>query len=100
MTEYQSGIGSLQWLAGQSRPDIAAATSLAQESSPTVKNLIEINKILRETRKSTDFALEFRPIDFRNACAVVFTDASRRGRTRRTTSARPASWCSWPSAAF
>ena len=90
MTEYQSGIGSLQWLVGQSRPDIAAATNLAQGSSPTVKNLVEINRILRETRKSADFALEFRPVDTpASSCSPT-----RHGRTRRTTSARPASWCS------
>eukprot|EP00969_Alexandrium_andersonii_P232823 10279265-Alexandrium_andersonii.AAC.1 len=34
VTEYRSGIGSLQWVAGVSRPDVAADTSLLQRPIP------------------------------------------------------------------
>eukprot|EP00971_Amphidinium_carterae_P333108 6467635-Amphidinium_carterae.2 len=35
LTEFRSATGVLQWLAGSTRPDLAAPTSLLQSSSPT-----------------------------------------------------------------
>lgn len=32
VTDYRSGIGSLQWVAGMTRPDVAAHVSLLQDS--------------------------------------------------------------------
>ena len=69
-------MGSLQWLVGQTRPDLAASTSLSQGPSPTIQTLLDINGILREAKRTPEFCLTLRPIDFRNACFLAFGDAS------------------------
>ena len=76
VTELKSAIGSLQWLVGQTRPDLAAGTSLGQGPNPCVGTLMAMNQMLREAIKASDFALRFRPIDFRRACIVVYSDSS------------------------
>ena len=45
-TEFRPNIGSLQWLAGNSRPDLSAATSLLQDGNPQVRNLVDAQKLL------------------------------------------------------
>ena len=35
MSDFRSAVGSLQWLSGQTRPDLAAASSLCQKGSKT-----------------------------------------------------------------
>lgn len=44
--DYRSGIGSLAWVAGRTRPDVAADVSLLRDSCDklTVKNLAEVNR--------------------------------------------------------
>jgi hypothetical protein len=44
--------------------------------SPTVDNLNELNKLLKEAKRSEDWSLVFVPIDLEKANIVVFTDAS------------------------
>ena len=48
VTEFRSGIGSLQWVAGTTRGDLAADTSLLQKPPKelTVGDLKGINKVL------------------------------------------------------
>ena len=75
-TELRSGGGCLHWLIGQTRPDLAAGTSLYMSGQPTVQNLVEVNKLLKEAKASQDWCLRFVPIDFETAKVVVFTDAS------------------------
>ena len=74
--EFRSGVGSLQWLCGQTRPDLSAATSLSQAKPTRIKNLLEVNRVLRDAKKSKDAALTFVPIDFRRAYLVCFSDSS------------------------
>ena len=76
MTDLGSTVGSCQWLVGQTRPDLAAATSLGQGPKPTVATLNTINGMLRGATKTIDFSLHFKPIDFRRACLLEYSDAS------------------------
>ena len=75
-TELRSGGGCLHWLIGQTRPDLAAGTSLYMSGQPTVQNLVEVNKLMKEAKASQDWCLRFVPIDLETAKVVVFTDAS------------------------
>jgi len=76
VTELKSAGGCLHWMVGQTRPDLAAATSLSMSGTPTVHNLVEINKVLKEAQNTTDWGLRFVPLDLATAKIVVFTDAS------------------------
>ena len=76
VTELKSGGGCLHWLIGQTRPDLAAATSLNMSGQPTVTNLVEINKLLREAQKTQDWKLKFVPIPLDTAKIIAFSDAS------------------------
>ena len=75
-TELRSAGGCLHWLIGQTRPDLAAGTSLFMSGKPTVSNLLEINKLLKEAKKSQDWGLCFSPVPLDQAKVVVFSDAS------------------------
>ena len=75
-TELKSGGGCLHWLTGQTRPDLAAATSLGMSGQPTVQNLIEINKLLKEAQGSMEWRMRFVHVPLTKARLVVYTDAS------------------------
>ncbi|CAE7023992.1 RE1 [Symbiodinium sp. CCMP2456] len=76
VTELKSGGGCLHWLIGQTRPDLAAATSLNMSGQPTVNNLVEINKLLREAQKTQDWKMTFVPVPLDKAKIIAFSDAS------------------------
>ena len=76
LTELRSGRGCLQWLAGQSRPDLAAAVSLSQVPKPTVATLLNVNKLLTVAYKTADWKLRLQKVDFKDAILLVYTDAS------------------------
>ena len=59
MTELRSVGGCLHWVVGQTRPDLAAGTSLHMSGTPTVTNLLELNKLLKEAKVSEGWALRF-----------------------------------------
>ena len=75
-TELRSGGGCLHWLIGQTRPDLAAATSLCMSGTPKVQNLVELNRILKEAKASQDWCMRFVPVDLERARIVTYTDAS------------------------
>ena len=64
-TEYQRGVGSLQWLASRTRPDIAhAACLLAQyNSAPTRKCWNVLMHVLRYLRGSRDCGVQYQQHD-------------------------------------
>ena len=43
---------------------------------PTVSNLIEINKLLREAQKTQDWCLRFVPVPLEQAKIIAYSDAS------------------------
>ena len=75
-TELRSLGGCLHWLVGQTRPDLAAATSLYMGGKPTVNHLVQLNKLVREAKSSEDWGLTFQPIDLEKAKILVFSDSS------------------------
>ena len=76
VAELKSGGGCLHWLVGQTRPDLAAGTSMNMCGQPAVANLVEINKLLKEAMKSQEWKMRFVPIELTTARMVAFSDAS------------------------
>ena len=54
LTELRSVGGCLHWLVGQTRPDLAAGTSLYMSGQPTINNLVNLNRLLKEAKGSED----------------------------------------------
>ena len=75
MANYRSVVGSLQWLATQSRPDLCFETNQLQKriSDLRVSDLIRANKAVREA-DSNRMQIVFRDLG-RDAQLVVYTDA-------------------------
>ena len=83
LTPYQikqlRGInGSLNWLASQSRPDLAAQTSLSQQAfpSPKIKHLRQANNVVRRARLHQDWTVCFEPISPQKLTIVCHSDAA------------------------
>ncbi|OLP93808.1 hypothetical protein AK812_SmicGene24243 [Symbiodinium microadriaticum] len=78
ITEFRSGIGSLQWLAGTTRGDIAADTSLLQKppSQLTVADLVEVNNVLRYVRATRDACYKVIPISFDDMLLIAYGDSA------------------------
>ena len=70
--------GSLNWLSGQSRPDLAAQTSLSQQAfpSPTVHHLCEANNVVRRAKQHSDLSISFLPIPAAELGLVCHSDAA------------------------
>ena len=76
VTERLSARGSLNWLTGQTRPDMAASSSLCQGKDKNVQSLLDILQVLRETVRTMSFNMLVRTLDLWNAIVLVFSDAS------------------------
>ena len=63
-SELRSVTGSLQWLAGRTHPDAAFSTNRLQKrcSAPTVADLKEANKPIKEVKKHGEVGLRVRPL--------------------------------------
>ena len=70
--------GSLNWLTTQSRPDLAAQTSLSQQCfpNPRIGNLRQANNIVRRARQHSDLSLSFRPIPIEKLTLCCHSDAA------------------------
>lgn len=83
LDEYQTrtlrGInGSLNWLSTQSRPDLAAQTSISQQAfpHPKIKHLRHANNVVRRARMHSDLRITFKPIDPQRLTIVCHSDAA------------------------
>ena len=76
LTELRSVGGCLHWLVGQTRPDLAAGTSLHMSGERKVDSLLQLNKLLKEAKASEDWALKFKPFNLERSRIIVFSDAS------------------------
>lgn len=78
VTDYRSGIGSLQWVAGMTRPDVAADVSLLQDSFDklTVKDLAEVNRCVRYLRATVTANITIRRLEPDDMVIVSYSDAS------------------------
>ena len=70
--------GSLNWLSSQSRPDLAAQTSLSQQAfpNPKIRHLRAANNVIRRARMFRNLPLSFEPIDPRELTVVCHSDAA------------------------
>ena len=77
VTEYRSGIGSLQWLAGTTRGDISADVSLIQKPPKDllVSDLLEINAVLRYVRATQDSFVRLHPVNLTNLLFICYGDS-------------------------
>ena len=75
-TEFQSCIGSLQWIGGNTRPAVQAATSLLQGSMPTVEALLKAQALLRECKASPEVGIKVVAVNLEDAAIVNFADGS------------------------
>ena len=71
-------IGSLQYAAINTRPDIASRLGWLQSSinKATVATLLEANKVLHEAKMFADVTVKIQPIPLENLRFVAFSDAS------------------------
>ena len=72
MSEFRSDIGSLQWLAEITRPDIAADVSLLQKG---LDDLNEINKVLMYVKVTADSGNCIKPVDPFDLILIAFGDS-------------------------
>ena len=77
ITEFKSGIGSLQWLAGTSRGDISSDVSLLQKPPAELKveDLLEVNSVLRYVRATNNACYKLVPIDFKDLILIAYGDS-------------------------
>eukprot|EP00971_Amphidinium_carterae_P245681 4879021-Amphidinium_carterae.1 len=76
LTEFRSATGVLQWLAGSMRPDLAAATSLLQSSSPTWGDLRQLYEQIEYARSTSRAGIYFRPVPLENLMIAAYSDSS------------------------
>ena len=74
----RAAIGALTWSAKEGRPDAAAAASLIASSLNTlrVQDILDLNKTIKEMKKSADLCLKIQPIEPSRMVWGVVTDAS------------------------
>jgi hypothetical protein len=70
--------GSLNWLSSQGRPDLAAQTSLSQQSfpNPKMRHLKQASNIVRRAKQHSDLSLTFSPIPIESLTVVCHSDAA------------------------
>ena len=78
MTEFRSCCGSLQWLAGQTRPDIASAVSLSSKGLETkIDDLKRLYRLISYVKATSDQGIVLKPINLdSNTMVVSYGDCS------------------------
>ena len=76
VTEFKSCIGSLQYLSSNSRPDLAAGTSLVQGSGVTTANLHAAYEHIQYAKATADTGIVVNPVDLDSAMIVGYGDSS------------------------
>eukprot|EP00435_Cladocopium_sp_Y103_P047493 s529_g14.t1 len=71
------GIGSLQWMSGTTRPDIAADVSLLQKGREELNtdDLNEVNKVIRYVKATPDAGIRIAPIQPDDMILVAYGDS-------------------------
>eukprot|EP00913_Durusdinium_trenchii_P020988 g19722.t1 len=77
ITEFRSGIGSLQWLAGTTRGDLAADVSLLQKppSELMVSDLQEVNKVIKYARATSNAFFKVTPLKLEELLFITYGDS-------------------------
>eukprot|EP00435_Cladocopium_sp_Y103_P058473 s1160_g20.t1 len=84
---FRGLIGSLGWIARQTRPDVLVNVSLASQTmgNPTVKDVVELNKVVKVLKDSYDFKWNFVPssdLTLENAVVFCMADSSFANTTK------------------
>ena len=71
-------LGSLAWLAKESRPDLAGRIAILQQSMPRpyVQDMIEANALAREALEDPELGVILRPVPLQHLRVGTITDAS------------------------
>ena len=79
-SQMRGVLGSLGWICRLCRPELSYRTSALQgrQSSPTVGDLVDTNKLLSSAQKTSDNGIRFhkRTFDFNDSVILSITDAS------------------------
>ena len=77
VTEFRSGIGSLQWLAGTTRGDLSAYVSLLQKKHDELKvaDLIQVNQVLRYVKATATAHFRVFPVNLESCMFVAYGDS-------------------------
>ena len=77
VTEFRSGIGSLQWLAGTTRGDLSSYVSMLQKKHNELKvaDLIEVNKVLKYTKATATSHIRIYPMVPEESFFVAYGDS-------------------------
>ena len=78
ISQLRGLLGSLSWLAKETRPDLAGRVALLQQSMPNpyVQDLIEANSLAREAVQFADLGITIQPIPFEFLRVGTVSDAS------------------------
>lgn len=78
INQLRTLLGSLSWVAKETRPDVAGRVALLQQVMPTpmIKDLIDANQITDELKKNPELGIKARPIPMDRLRVGVITDAS------------------------
>ena len=78
ISQLRTLLGSLSWLAKETRPDLAGPVALLQQAMPTtrVKDLVEGNLLAQEARRHAESGIRVMPIKPKNLRVSIITDAS------------------------
>ena len=70
--------GSLNWLASQSRPDLATQVSFSQQSfpRPTISDALAANNAVRRAKQHADQTIRFRSIPSKSLTLMCHSDAA------------------------
>ena len=81
--------GAAGWLSGQSRPDLAAQTSFAQQAfpAPKVSDLLYANQLVHRARQHADVSITVRDIAPEKLAAAFHSDAGFANATAHKTQA-------------
>ena len=74
-SQFRALIGSLGWIARQSRPDVLVNVSMASQKmgSPAIRDILDLNKVVKVLKESVDFRWTFHhPKDYILENAIVF----------------------------
>ena len=76
--ELRSHVGTLSWLAKETRVDIAGSVALLMQCfpNPRIKDLKTCNKILKDALKHKDILIHLQPIDPQRLSVLVTSDAA------------------------
>ena len=77
-------VGSLQYAAINTRPDLSSKLSFLQSSinSAKIENLMEANRLLHEAKRHHDVTITIKPIPYQDFRFLAFSDASFSSATK------------------